>query len=140
MDSGTHPFDVENFRLDAATARLGKGQHSADEVVPGRRIVPEKIREPRKRGHIKVPLAWYHLLADASGPTCLTAMRIAYLHWKGKGEPIKLANEALAEVGVSRNGKYRALRDLERRGLITVERTPRKSPIITVVGRVPNTA
>jgi hypothetical protein len=130
MDSST-PFDIEKFRLDAATARLGKGQQ-----VASVRHLPKKERKRRERGHIKVPLAWYHRLAGASGPTCLTAMQIAYLHWKGKGEPIRLANGALAEVGVSRYGKCRALADLERRGMITVERVPRKSPIITVVESV----
>jgi hypothetical protein len=35
--------------------------------------------------------------------------------------------------GVSRQSKCRALRDLERRGLITVEWWPKKSPIVRLM-------
>jgi hypothetical protein len=37
-------------------------------------------------------------------------------------------------LGVSREIKRRVLRDLERGGLITVERPIRKTPIVTLVG------
>jgi hypothetical protein len=139
MDRSTHPIDVENFRLDAATVRLGKGQYSPDEVASVR-YLPEKERKRRERGHIKVPLTWHYQLKGADGPTLHTAQHICYLHWKGKGGSVKLANGALAEIGVSRKGKYRALRELESRGLITVERPSRRSPIVTVIDHVPDTA
>jgi hypothetical protein len=34
--------------------------------------------------------------------------------------------------GISRYSKWKALGDLERRGLVTVERRPRRSPLVRV--------
>jgi hypothetical protein len=45
----------------------------------------------------------------------------------------KLANGMLAMDDVSRHSKNRALHELERRGLIKVDRRLRKSPIVRVV-------
>jgi uncharacterized membrane protein len=44
-----------------------------------------------------------------------------------------LANGMLKYDGVSRDSKYDAINDLERRGLIRVERRARKSPIIHLI-------
>ncbi len=44
-----------------------------------------------------------------------------------------MANGWLEERGVSREIKRRALRDLEAAGLITVERSNRRSPRVTLV-------
>jgi hypothetical protein len=52
------------------------------------------------------------------------------LHWKGNGAPIKLSNGMLEIDGISRQAKWRALTDLERLGLIQVERRPNRSPIV----------
>ena len=42
----------------------------------------------------------------------------------------KLANGMLAYDGIGHDSKLRALRDLEQRGLVTVEWQDRKSPIV----------
>jgi hypothetical protein len=42
-------------------------------------------------------------------------------------------NGVLKEKGISRWSKWRALNELERLGLITVERRKRKSPIIRLI-------
>jgi hypothetical protein len=131
MDRSTHPFDVEEFRLNA-----GLGVHAADEVVSERRLPTRKERE-RKSPYTKYPSAWDKQLKGANWQTFVTAHRILYLYWKGNGEPFTLSNVGLTEVGVTRKGKYRALKELERRSLITVERSPRKSPLVTVTGPVP---
>jgi hypothetical protein len=94
--------------------------------------VPIKIQK-RRRHFTKFPMAWYERLKGASGHTCRLAIYLQYLHWKGKGGPITLANGMLRIDGISRYAKWKALDDLERRGLITVERRPRRSPIIRMV-------
>ena len=65
-------------------------------------------------------------------PTRL-AWWLLYMHWKDRSQPIKLANGMLGCDGVSRKSKWRALNDLESRGLIVVERRPRRSPIVRLV-------
>ena len=54
------------------------------------------------------------------------------VNWKDLHQPVRLTNKALAELGVSRFAKYRALRELERVGLIEVEKhTDYEAPIVT---------
>jgi len=94
-------------------------------------VVPRRIQR-RRQHHIQMPWRWYEKLAGADGQTYRVALYLLYLHWKGRGEPIKLANGMMARDGVPRESKRRALHDLERRGLITVEWRDRKSPIVKV--------
>jgi hypothetical protein len=90
---------------------------------------PHKIKTKRQK-FIQVPWTWFECLQDAPGRTIVVALTLLWLHWRHNGEPIKLGNGATGIVGVNRYSKYRALAHLERRGLITVERRPRKSPRI----------
>ena len=43
-----------------------------------------------------------------------------------------LANAKLKQWGVSRNVKWRVLRDLEKADLVVIERRPRRAPLITL--------
>jgi hypothetical protein len=113
--------------------------------LEGLALPPEMVRErlaavPRKiqkrRDHfVRVPWTWIERLAKTqSANTYRVALHLLYLHWKSKGDPIKLANGMLALDGVTRFSKWRSLRELEQLGLIRMERHPRKSPTITVIG------
>jgi hypothetical protein len=95
-------------------------------------VEPEKLK--RRRQHfIRLPLTWYERLKGAHGQTYRVALYVLYLHWKdGKG-PIKLANGMLKIDGVSPQSKRRALRDLERRKLVTVDWRPKKSPLVQLL-------
>lgn len=104
-------------------------QHCVSEVQA---IVPRKIQK-RRQHFVKVPMVWVERLAGAFGNTWVIAMHLLYLHWKDNGKPIKLANGMLKSDGISRYTKHRSLADLERRGLIEVERRPRRSPLVKLV-------
>jgi hypothetical protein len=73
----------------------------------------------------------------ATGSTYHIAGHLWRLDWKHHGKPFKLPNAALAYDGISRQTKWRALRDLERRGLIRIECRDSKSPIIHLVRHPP---
>jgi hypothetical protein len=114
------PFDLEKFRVHPEKWAAAP--------------IPTKIRKRRDQ-FILVPLWWYEKLAKpvpVNRCTCLVAMYLLYLNWKNDGKPFKLANGMLRYDGVSRYAKRRALADLEKRKLITVERRPWKSPVIRV--------
>jgi hypothetical protein len=88
-----------------------------------------KPRAARKSQHfVRVPMAWVSRLSGTSGHTYQVALQLLYLNWRDRGKPIKLGNRMLGFDGVSRFTKWRALRDLERRGLIEMEIKPRCSP------------
>jgi hypothetical protein len=96
--------------------------------------VPAKIRK-RNEQFVKLPMWWYGKLAGsptATRTTILIAIYLVHLHWKHSGKPFKLPNGMLGYDGISRHSKWRALKELERLGLITVERRRKKSPIIHV--------
>ena len=98
--------------------------------IQERRVSEPRKLQKRRRRFIPVPMAWRERLDGAAGKTYAVALDLLYLGWKGKGAPIKLANGMFRIDGVSRQSKWRALNDLERRGLITVERRPNRSPIV----------
>jgi hypothetical protein len=101
----------------------------------GRRIevetLPSRAKRRKREGHfIQVPLLWLEKLDGASGQTYQLALHLAYLSWREKGGAIVLSNASARSVGVSRRTKWRALRELERRGLVQIERQPNSSPKI----------
>jgi hypothetical protein len=120
MNKKTDPFAIENLRLP-------------DDMIAERpATVPRKIRK-RREHFVILPMIWWEKLEGASGRTCRVAWYLLYQHWKDAGKPIKLANAILAAAGISPDSKTRALRDLEKRGLISVEWRDRKAPRVTVL-------
>jgi hypothetical protein len=98
---------------------------------PKKRGKAEKASEP----FVQVPLWWIELAAkDTQSPATLVLIELLYAAWKAKGRAFPLPNGRLNKLGVSRKIKYRTLRDLEHRPMIVVERKPRKTPLITLVG------
>jgi hypothetical protein len=102
----------------------------ADDPMMAHRVMTAKARRRREQFAI-APLAWKDRLGPANA---LSAIVIDLLHrnWKQDGKPFPLPNGALAEIGVERRQKARALHKLEELGLITVEWRARKSPLVTV--------
>jgi hypothetical protein len=109
------PFDLENLVVPDEIQALAQ--------------VPAKIRKRREK-FAMFPMAWYEALNGAPGTTYRVAIYLLHLHWKSNGRPIKLPNGMLEIDGVGRHSKWRALRDLECRRLITIECRHRRSPII----------
>jgi hypothetical protein len=82
---------------------------------------------------VKAPLWWIEAAAKATGsPTTLVLIELLYASWKARSSTFPMANVRLAKMGISRKVKYRVLRDLERAGMISVERPSRKTLIITL--------
>jgi hypothetical protein len=127
--SGDDPYDLKRLRIDPATFALPH--------------VPTKIRKRREQ-FVMVPMWWVEKLGEAplaTGATHQVACYLLHLHWKSRGKPFKLPNGMLKYDGISRQSKWRALADLERRKLIAIERRRSKSPIIHfLLERVPTNA
>jgi hypothetical protein len=114
-----------------------KNAESAADYAKRRRAELEAaapIKRKKAAPFVKVPLWW---IAQATKATntgrALVCIELLYASWKAKRPTFPLPNGRLAKLGVKREIKRRALRDLERAGLITIERPPRKTPIITLV-------
>jgi hypothetical protein len=111
------PFNLNNLQL------------AGDQIPERRARVPRKIQR-RQQHFAQVPWDWIETLDGAAGQTYRVALYLLYLHWKDGGKPIKFATSTLRSDGVSRQSKWRALVDLERRGLISIERRRRLAPLV----------
>jgi hypothetical protein len=109
-------FDIEKLRL------------SPDQVS---KPTPRKILK-RREHFIRVPFSWLERLKGGGGQVYALALHLLYLHWHHKGQPFTLPNGMLKIDGIGRTVKWRALVELERRGLVTIRRRPGKSPRISI--------
>jgi hypothetical protein len=112
-------FDPEKFRI-------------APEQQSGAASKPKRRRQGEK--FVQVPELWREQLCRirAHGATYRVALHLLHEVWWTKNNIVKLTNVALAKVGVGREGKATALRELRKAGLIAVEQRPRRNPIVTV--------
>ena len=60
------------------------------------------------------------------------AMRLLHLAFENHNKPVVLGNVVMQQLGIGRAQKWRMLLLLERLGLISIERRPRRSPRITL--------
>ena len=83
----------------------------------------------------RVPLDWLSPACNLSGKALATALAIWYLSGlrKGRTEELKLTTTTLKIFNVDRYAKSRALKELERAGLISVRREGRKNPVVTIL-------
>jgi hypothetical protein len=117
------PFSLDGLRIDPADPDL-------------RPKVATAHRKPKwRKQFVRVPWAWIDRLKDARNlSTYRVALHLLYEYWRGGGRSVVLSNSALKDAGVNRWTKWDALLELERLGLIVIERRPRKSPLVTLLG------
>lgn len=100
--------------------------------------VKQRSASPKRKKpepFVQVPWWWIKMAAKAaSSPATLVLVELLYARWKAKSSTFSLPNSRLKALGVSRDVKRRVLRDLERRQVILVKRSARKTPIITLIG------
>ena len=112
-------FDLDKFKTE---------QPPKSATVKGRR---------RSDPFIRVPWEWIEQAARLTrSPTTLILMELLYASWRARSLTFPLPNARLKHLGVSRDVKSRVLLDLECGRVIAVRRSPRKTPIITLLGVV----
>ena len=95
---------------------------------------PTPVKRKKVDAFVRVPLWWIAAATKATKTRkALVCVELLYASWKAKSSTFSLPNGRLKKLGVSREAKRRALRDLERAGLITVERPTRKTPIVSLI-------
>jgi hypothetical protein len=103
-------------------------------VASNSALSTRRRRERCKDQFVIVPMAWVRQLQKASGTsTYRLALYLLFCHWKNGGSAITGSNLAVAEAGISRRQKWRALTELEHLGLIHLERRGGRSPMVTVL-------
>jgi hypothetical protein len=90
-------------------------------------------RAPTKGTFAKIPHdRGIALFGRIDGAAWVILLELDRLIFKSFGQnPVRLTNHTLKAVGMPRNSKWKALRQLEDAGVITVARDGRKAPLIT---------
>ena len=108
-------------------------------LIPTRPVVPTTSKRVKIRGEFlkgPIPLSW---LTVASKTGDLAALQVALAVWWAMGWKRSLQITLTTSVldrfmdTKDRRKKARGIKALENAGLISVDRTPRKSPIITIL-------
>lgn len=95
---------------------------------------PPALRQQADRRFLKGPIPWGWLTDAAKLPGHAFHVAIALCFKVGvtRSETVTLTTTLVAELGVDRHAKYRALKALEQAGLVTVVRQHGKNPLITL--------
>ena len=83
----------------------------------------------------RIPLSWLTPACALPGKALATGLALWYLSGlrKGRKDGLRLTTKVLERFHVDRSAKCRALKALEKAGLVRVERKARKNPVVTIV-------
>ena len=102
------------------------------------RVDPERVAKPVKpkkwrRHYVRVPWQWVERLQKAKRVSTYRARSgVLYEHWRTGGRPIVLSNVFAHAEGLSSRSKSRAIAELEKLGLIQVQRHKRRAPKVVL--------
>src|SRR5437870_3990955 len=101
---------------------------------PGQKVELETMRRKRHGRFIPpMPLDWFERVSRLPGKAPVVATLLWYRSKREGSATVTLTQVFLNTFGISRQARYRALQSLEAAGLISVQRRPRKSPVVTVL-------
>jgi hypothetical protein len=119
-------FDPQALRLPPeVAAQIGKKPAGKQGGSPPARMEP----------FLQIP---HKAIVAGSGVLRGTKQFLVWLYlfhrvWADKHRTVVVANQTLSTWGVGRREKYKALRQLEAAGLISVEWRQRRSPLVTLL-------
>ena len=89
---------------------------------------------PTRQGFTMLPDPWrVRLRAARRAATWNVAAELLSRSFKEHQQTIRLSNVGLASIGVASRQKWRALAELEKLGLVSIDRRTRKSPYVTLL-------
>ena len=121
--------NIEHLRLphDQIGKHFESNPKEKNNPPKAQRIQGEFLKGP-------IPLDWLGCAAKLSGKAPLaTALAIMFEVGRRRSKEITLTSAILERFGVNRKAKYRALIQLEKAGLISVIRLPRRNPVVSVL-------
>lgn len=83
-----------------------------------------------------IPMGWLCAAAAASGHGSGFKVAIAIWYLSGlnkQAKTVKLSGSVLRQMSIERHAAYRGLESLEKARLLSVERRPGRSPIVTIL-------
>lgn len=123
--------DLDRLRFTPA-AFSPEGMVKLATAKPPQKPKAKKIAGEFLKGPI--PLPWLTAASKLSGKAPLAvALAIWFEAGRRKSNEVKLTTAILRRLNVNRKAKYRALKSLEKAGLVRVHRELRKNPVVTIL-------
>ena len=100
------------------------------------KIKKERTHSQRIKGKFlkgPIPLDWIETASKLSGKALSVGIAIWFLSGVTKSNVVKLSSSLLRRMGVKRTTGYRALRNLETAGLVSVVRHKGRNPIVAII-------
>jgi hypothetical protein len=117
---GQDDFSLEKLRADPALI---------EQVLAEQQQARKSKQKEWQRHCTVIPRMWELRLLQAKRiGTYRLAHELLYLNWYGKSAPVIVSGKVAKAVKISARSKWEALAELERLGLIEVDRKPRKAP------------
>ena len=110
-------------------------------TLPDRSITPKRGKAPRHRNGERflrgpIPMSWLCVASKESGQGSGFKVAIALWYLSGlnrQAKTVKLSCSVLRDMGIERHAGYRGLEALEKAGLVSAERHPGRSPLVTIL-------
>mgnify|MGYP000305885626 CR=1 FL=1 len=110
-------------------------------IIVKKPVSKEKIYAPRhEKGELflcgPIPWDWVCIASKTGGKGCAVQVALAIWFLSGlnyKSATVKVTRKTLESLGIERNAGYRGLRSLENAGLVSVDRRPGSSPVVTIL-------
>lgn len=110
-----------------ALARLADAKAATTPKPKAKKISGEFLKGP-------IPLPWITAVTKLSGKAPLAvALAVWFEAGRRKSNEVKLTTAILRRFSVNRKAKYTALKSLEKAGLVSVHREPRRNPVVTIL-------
>lgn len=95
---------------------------------------PSKQKKNGKR-FLKGPIdwAWLSQVAKLPGKTLHVCLALHHISELTKSNKIKMQGGILKDLGINRKAYSRAIEKLEEAGLISVDRKPGQTPVVTIL-------
>jgi len=112
-------------------AKFNLNEHQVRQLHASRK---RPVSQRRLKGEFikAVPLQWLAPVVACPGKVLAVALAIWFQFGRCKEKPFKLTSAILKRFSVSRKARYHGLKELEKLGLITVQRQVGKNPVVTV--------
>jgi hypothetical protein len=101
------------------------------EAFPVHKRPRKKVGGRFLRGPIPVP--WLVSASGLPGKALHVGILIWYLSGLSKSKPVTLARQAVEQFSLARTTAWRGLRELERAGLVVVERRGMRAPRVSLL-------
>jgi len=121
LTNNSSNWDPRSLQLDQVTARRGTRQGRKVSSIQGKFIAGP------------IPVSWVCQAGRLGVKALLVGLALWHIRGLRKNHTFIVSNLMLRDWGIQPDAKSRALRKLERAGLITVERRGKCSPQVTLL-------